>query len=82
MGSARARALTQPPPSENGAELAGSGAGIWPNFPPPLTDDMDIQLRRDIGVDVIEEAAKLDRAVAFVAAANHRSDRDVERGKQ
>ena len=47
-----------------------------------VEDDGDIRLRHDIGVDVVEEAAKLDRAVAFAAGANHRSDRDIERGKQ
>ena len=74
-GRSEMQMVARPPGKPVVDELSLVAGGV-------VEDDMDIQLRRDIGVDVVEEAAKFDRAVAFVAAANHRSDRDVERGKQ
>src|ERR1700730_10444433 len=39
-----------------------------------VEDDLDLRRGWHVGVDLVEEAARLNRAVPLVAAANHRSD--------
>jgi hypothetical protein len=47
-----------------------------------IHDDMDIEPARDVSVDLFEEVQELDRPVALVAFADHKSRGDIKCSEQ
>src|SRR5207245_5468707 len=47
-----------------------------------VPDEMDLETLGDIGLDLIEELAKLGRPMTAIALSNHMSGGDVEGGKE